>query len=250
MAKLEKALAANPGSKRVNLAFLYLYAARGAAENNEPERLKYYTSQVNADHLKALFYNSFNTGFTATLTAEVIGDLVKFDMFDDAQRIISMFSSQENRGALYAFGAESALLSNIKTPIVDRMMDSSAVCTSRLKTLGNVQSNKIALASALALRNRPGDLDAATVTIKNVRVKYFGLSLIVRGLAKNGNTYEAANYVNRNISVVGFATATSNIFYGCNLRDRTVETHPEWRSYEMNRPWFLNRPTAYVDESN
>ena len=69
MVDLEKALASNPDPGTVNLNFLFLYAGHQASLRNERDRALHYYSQLSTDHLKALFFNSFNLGLQSRLLA-------------------------------------------------------------------------------------------------------------------------------------------------------------------------------------
>jgi hypothetical protein len=250
MVRLEKALAANPASRQVNLDFLYLYAGHEASQRNERDRALYYYSQLTTDHLKALFFNSFNTGFTVSLVGSAIGDLAKFDRIDEADRIVKMFRLTVNRSTFYAYGARGPLLENIKTPSVDQLIDSAIVYMKKTKVLNPGQSNRVQLGAALALRDKPGDIEAANKTIKNVQFKYYGMGLIARAQARNGKTFEALDYITKNTSAVGNAAFAANILYGYNLRSKSVKPQLSWKAYMENHAWFFDRANTYADENN
>lgn len=250
MARLEKALASHPASRQVNRDFLFLYAGHEASLRNERERALYYFSQLTTDHLKALFFNSFNPGYTMSLVGIAVGDLAKFDYLDEADRVVKMFRLPVNRSTLYAYGAQGPLLENIKTHSIDRLIDSASLYMNKTKNINSAQSNRVHLAGALAFRDKPGDMEAANKRIKNVQYKYFGMGLIARALAVNGKTFEALDYITRNTSAAGNADFAMNILYGYNLRNGSLQEKSAWKTYSQNHAWIFNRPITYADEDN
>jgi len=250
MVDLEKAFASNPASRQVNLDFLFLYAGHQASLRNERDRALYYYSQLTTDHLKALFFNSFNPGFTVSLVGAAIGDLAKFDRMEEVDRIVKMFRLDVNRSTFYAYGARGPLLENIKTPSVDQLIDSATFYMKKTKVLNSVQSDRVQLGAALALRGGPDDIETAIKTIKNVQFKYFGMGLIARAQARNGRTFEALDYITKNTSAIGNAAFAANILYGYNLRNESVKQQPSWKIYMENHPWLFDRANTYADENN
>ncbi len=250
MVDLEKALASNPASRQVNLNFLFLYAGHQASLRNERDRALHYYSKLSTDHLKALFFNSFNTGFTVSLVGAAIGDLAKFDRMDEVDRIVKMFRLDVNRSTFYAYGARGPLLENIKTPSVDQLIDSATFYMKKTKVLNAVQSNRVQLGAALALRGGPDDIETAIKAIKNVQFKYFGMGLIARAQARNGRTFEALDYITKNTSAIGNAAFAANILYGYNLRNESVKQQLSWKIYMENHPWLFDRANTYADENN
>ena len=169
---------------------------------------------------------------------------------DEVHRIVKMFRLDVNRSTFYAYGARGPLLENIKTTSVDQLIDSAIFYMKKTKVLNAVQSNRVQLGAALALRGGPDDIETAIKTIKNVQFKYFGMGLIARAQARNGRTFEALDYITKNTSAIGNAAFAANILYGHNLRNESVKQQLSWKIYMENHPWLFDRANAYADENN
>jgi hypothetical protein len=249
LARLEEQLAKVQAGKKVNLAFLYLYAGQAAALANDGNRVLYYYKQLSAENVKALFFNSFSEGYSMTLISHAVGDLAKFNHFDEAERIVRIFDLPVNRSSAYAYAAQDLLLADINDARTDRLIDSARAQLPKTRNLNIVQGNRIQLAYALALRDKPGDEEAARNVMKNVEIKFFGTALIARALARHGKLFEAYQYINTNNSSTDNVHILANIFRGYN--DFNTDTVDKtWSTYKENRSWLSDRPMTYEDEVN
>ncbi|MEP6734905.1 MAG: hypothetical protein ABJA70_05270 [Chryseolinea sp.] len=244
---LEDQLSKVNGSQKANLDFLFLYAGHAAAMENKAERVKYYYSQLTPEKLTGLFVNSFNPGYTSTLVGHAVGDLVRFDFKDEAERIVKMFQSYGNRISFYGYGAQDLLLVKQDDRRADWLIDSAFANSNRSREAS--RSSRAQLAAALTLRNKPDDVEQAFKVVKNIELKYVATTLITRDLAKRGRLFEASRLVNDNTSAKDNNKFTANIFRGYHELNG-IEKPDAWRLYNENRLWVLNRPIGFIDESN
>ena len=249
LAMLEKNLSEAPNIGSLNIDFLYLYAGAAAAKAGEGEKVRYYYSKCSADKLKSFFINSFNTGFPMTLDAQAVADLTRFEYYDDAYRIASIFQSSINRSSIYAYAAQRLLFDNINDTRTDRLIDSAVMHMKREVNLSARETNRLQVALALSLRNRPGDVAIATRTIKNIELKNVAHSYLSRAAGFRSNLNEAAGFIMDDRSVGDNNFVIINILTGYNQQPgRLVDEH--WALYVENRDWINFRPIGYSDENN
>jgi hypothetical protein len=202
LADLEKNLASTEESRAVNLNFLYLYAGHQAAKAGEEERMYYYYSKLTEEKIRALLLNAFNPDWAFKLAALAIADLMKYDHIAEADKIVKVFDGTVNRSSLYAYAALMLLCDGVDDSHVDQLIDSARIKISQTQNLSTVQPNRVQFAYALAMRNRPGDLQEAYRAIKNVPFKFVGIAEICRSLADNDELYHATQNMLDDISDV------------------------------------------------
>jgi energy-coupling factor transporter ATP-binding protein EcfA2 len=249
LSKLEVNLAKANAGQYTNLDFLYFYLGHLAAQNNESDRSLHYYNQLTAEKTKALFLNSFNPDFAFQFVALAIADLTKFNHPAEADRIVKFFNGKVNRSSLYAYAASDLLLRGINDSRTDQLIDSAREQASRTRNLSTVQVNRIHLAYALAMRNKGSDINEAYKTIKNVQLKFVGMSWISRSYAQHGELFEALQNVPENISDPDVLLFSWDMLVGYGNSTQQVNT-PQWNEYVKNRLRNFYRPIVYVDENN
>jgi hypothetical protein len=134
------------------------------------------------------------------MVAYGVSDLMKYGDSDWAYALTQSFENPINRSSIYAFAARTLIYEdNLKGPLVDQLIDSSYQEMQRVQNVDD-QPNRVTLASTLALRNGPNDIDEAFRVIKNVRYKQIGIWMICRGLVYNDEFYKAYETIPENLS--------------------------------------------------
>jgi len=209
------------------------------SREGDEKRAKEFYHKVDPSKIKKYLFGQTQRGIFYYQDCEVlrkvslaVSDLTKYGDFEWAYALTRSFENPINRSSVYAFAARSLIfLDHIKGPFVDRLIDSSYQEMRRVHNVDD-QPNRVTLAGALALRNKPQDVEEAFRVIKNVRFKQIGIWMICRGLAFNDEFYKAYKTIPENLGDDDIMGYFFEIYEYCN-GDETQSAF--WKKAEENR---------------
>ncbi|HCW05994.1 MAG TPA: hypothetical protein DGG95_01370 [Cytophagales bacterium] len=247
ISKLEKQLQSHKGNTR-DFSELYLLLGEKKFKNKQYDSSKYYYEKVNTQKILNFTSGPGPVGnYTMYHTASALADLALTDAFDKGYRFIQVFKKPVNRSSLYAFAAQQLMLTKIKSPAINRLIDSSRAEMLRVENTGVDQQSRVQVPFALAMRLDKNDLTEANKVMKNVSFKFAVQQLVSRSIAFNNQIYQAYKNTPETVSSTDKTVFLWNILYGYS---EGMENQPEgWNAFEDNyRPWYKH-PINYDDEN-
>ncbi len=250
--KLEQNIENRKFSNSLDMNWLYLYLGYDAQQSGKTdEMLGYYDKLQFGNFFNILRSKEFG-GLVNAQSFRLIGYAVvgytSQGQFDKGQKIIANFKNPVNRSTLYAFVAKELLIRKKEDPVIQQLIDSSAMEMNRIENSTSDQPNRELLSHALVMQSPSKNSAEAYRLIKNLPAKFFAIQNICRSYAYYGDLDGARNNIPSFISAADQSSFLWQLLYGYSSNNLNVTE--EWKVFAQQYPVNLTSNLVYIDENN
>jgi hypothetical protein len=250
--KLEQNIETRKLSASLDMNWLYLYLGYDAQQLGQTKEMIGYYDKLQFNNIFNILRVKEFGGLISTQSFRLIGHAVvgyaSEGQFGKVQKIIAIFKNPVNRSSLYAFAAKELLARKKEDPVIQQLIDSSAVEMNRIENSTSDQPNRELLAQALVMQSPSKNTGEAYRLIKNLPAKFFAIQNICSSYAFYGDLDGARNNIPTFISAADQTFFLWQILNGYSKNNVIIKN--EWKAFAQQYSVNLTRNLVYIDENN